>query len=218
MSFTPSFFESAKRSGFVQAFPTSSGDTLLMRELTHRFSNDLACAISAVSVAARNTEKPQVKSVLSELVEQLYRRSELLRAMQAPKRGGFVDAEAYLERLCLSLSRAGLDARNIGLVLSADPIVMEADRCWRLAMIVCELITNSARHAFHGRNEATILVELSERGGFAECRVTDDGSAPGVVLPGGGLRIVQELASSLGADFEQSFGPYGSVSSLHFPI
>lgn len=189
-------------------------ETLLMRELTHRVANDLACAISAVSLAARSSDQPRVKSVLSNLIEQLYRRGELLRAMEAPKTGGLVEARTYLERLCLALSRASLDARKIGLVLSADPIIMEADHCWRLGMIVCELITNSARHAFHGRSEGTITVEVSSLG---KCRVTDDGAALTGVQPGDGLRIVQDLAASLGWDFEQSFGPRGSVSLLHFP-
>jgi two-component sensor histidine kinase len=42
---------------------------------------------------------------------------------------------------------------NIHLLLSADMLPLESERCWRLALAVYELVTNAVRHAcFDGRD------------------------------------------------------------------
>jgi two-component sensor histidine kinase len=56
-------------------------------------------------------------------------------------------------------------------------------------MIVYELVTNAARHAF-GNGNGQVRVELSRAGKLVECRVVDNGSAPASVRRGRGLKIV----------------------------
>ena len=94
---------------------------------------------------------------------------------------------------------------------------MQSDRCWRLGMIVYELITNAARHAFDGR-KGEIRVELSRSGHFVECSVLDNGSAPANVRPGHGLKIIEKLVEGLDGRFEQQFGPQGSTSIIVFSV
>lgn len=84
-------------------------------------------------------------------------------------------------------------------------------------MIVSELITNSARHAFDDRG-GTIRVELSGSGPFAECCVMDNGSTRGSHGPGQGLRIVEALARELNGEIAYRFGAEGALSRLRFPI
>ena len=80
-------------------------------------------------------------------------------------------------------------------------------------MILYELITNAARHAFCGRT-GQIRVELMHAGEFIECKVLDNGSARETVRRGRGLTIVEELVKALDARFEQRFGRAGSTSTL----
>jgi two-component sensor histidine kinase len=49
---------------------------------------------------------------------------------------------------------------------------MDFERCWRLGLIVSELITNAERHAFRNAG-GCIRVKLLPSQSFAECRVTD---------------------------------------------
>jgi two-component sensor histidine kinase len=133
-----------------------------------------------------------------------------------PEYDTLIDAAAYLSQLCRSISRSQLDGRKIELVLAAQPLQLCADHCWRLGMIVFELINNAARHAFPGR-EGEIRVELLRAGAFAKCIVTDNGSAALTVRPGRGLKIIDELSKSLGGRCIQKFEPRGSRSILAFP-
>jgi two-component sensor histidine kinase len=191
-------------------------ESLLMREFTHRVVNDWSSAISAVSLAARRSDDPRVKSALGVVIDRLYRHAQLFRALQMPQSETMIDAAEYLERLCLAVGESKLDSMNIRLVLAADPLAMRADRCWRLGMIVMELVTNAARHAFQGRDEGTIRVDLFRRGRCTECRVTDNGSASKTIRPGNGLTIVKDLAGSLGGTIKHRSGRHGSTAILRF--
>ena len=76
-----------------------------------------------------------------------------------PEADGLVDTATYFRRLCFSIGRSKLDHMEIHFVLAACPLLLRSDRCWRLGIIVYELITNTARHAFSdGKRE--IRVEL----------------------------------------------------------
>jgi two-component sensor histidine kinase len=105
---------------------------------------------------------------------------------------------------------------KIELVLAARRLWLQPERCWLLGMIIHELITNAARHAFAG-GDGWIRVELLREGAFVECRVLDNGSAPVSPQPGRGLKIVQELTKALDGRFYQKFATGGSTSILAFP-
>jgi two-component sensor histidine kinase len=202
--------------GRVHEGTSIRGETLLMREFTHRVVNDWSSAISAVSLAARRSADPQVKSALGVVIDRLFRHAQLFRALQMPQTESMIDAAEYLEHLCLAVSESKLDSINIRLVLAVDPLAMRADRCWRLGMIVMELVTNAARHAFQGRDDGTIRVDVFRRGQRTECRVTDNGLTSKTIRPGNGLTIVKDLAASLGGTIRHRSGRHGSTAILQF--
>jgi two-component sensor histidine kinase len=105
---------------------------------------------------------------------------------------------------------------KIDLVLTASPLRLPSERCWQLGMMVYELVTNAARHAF-GNGNGQVRVELSRAGKLVECRVVDNGSAPSKVQRGRGLKIVDELVKGLDGRLDQRFGQSGSLSILTFP-
>jgi two-component sensor histidine kinase len=193
-----------------------SNDHLLVRELTHRVTNEFASVIGLVSLLAARSTNDDVKDSLSSVMNLLHNYAGAHRALQMPSYSTVVDASQYIRALCHSIRRARLDARDIELVLVECPLQMRSDRCWKLGMIVSELITNSMRHAFDGRS-GTIRVELSESGAFAKCCVIDNGSSPGGRAPGEGLKIVEALAKELNGEIAHRFGPEGARSIIIFP-
>jgi len=105
---------------------------------------------------------------------------------------------------------------EIQLVLAACPLLLRSDRCWRLGMIVYELITNAARHACSG-GKREIRVELLRGGSYVICQVQDNGAPPRSVVPGRGLKIVHELVTTLNGNLKHKFGSHGTISLLAFP-
>jgi two-component sensor histidine kinase len=191
-------------------------ERVLLHELIHRINNEYSSLISAVSRTAARAVNQDVKVALADIIEVLYHHTELHRALQMPEQDKHVDAAAYLEKLCQSISRSKLDDMKIDLVVATSPLQLQSDRCWRLGLIVYELITNAARHAF-GNGSGQVRVKLWRARKFVECSVTDDGSAPAGVQRGRGLTIVHGLVEDLDGRIYQKFGHTGSRSILTFP-
>ena len=194
---------------------TCPDSALLMRELSHRINNEFTSAISVISLTAARSGSSEVKAALSYVSDRLHRYADVHRTLQIPDYHTYINAALYLQRLCLSISRSRLEPNNIKLILAVRPLSIPSDRCWRLGMIVYELIINSARHAFQG-TEGKVLVQLHSSGNFVECRVSDNGRSPPQIQRGRGLAIIHELAEHLDGRLEQGFEIKGSSSLLIF--
>jgi two-component sensor histidine kinase len=194
-----------------------TSEYLLVRELAHRINNEYASLIGVSSRMASRSSSDEVKAALFEVINLLHNYADMHRALQIPTYSSAVDASKYIRTLCQSIKRAVLDRRGIEMVLSESALHLDAEKCWKLGMIVSELITNSARHAFGDRG-GTIRIELSSIGPFAQCSFMDDGSSRHSSTPGQGLKIMAALASGLNGEIVHRFGTEGATSVLIFPI
>jgi two-component sensor histidine kinase len=190
---------------------------LLMREFSHRINNEFASAIGTLSVAAARANNDETKAALLAVEQQLHSYAQVHQALQMPEYGTRIDASAYLRRLCGAISSSKLEGRDIKLVLVDREFSINSERCWRLGLIVSELITNAVRHAFRESGD-TIRVELLPSSGFVVCCVTDNGAGEGGCRAGHGLKIIEALAESLDGKVDFSFGPSGGRSVLIFPL
>ena len=197
--------------------PNSNG-SLLLRELDHRIKNELTSAIYAVSAKAVQSESVAAKAALLDVVDLLHHWADVHRALHMPDQGRLTDAARYLQQLCFSITKYQLDRLAIRVSFSADDLRLEGERCWKLGLIVSELLTNVARHAQFDARHPELRVELMLAGGVVKCRVSDNGSAPEPVRRGRGLAIIGELASSLGGRVHTSCAADGYSFLLAFPL
>ena len=191
-------------------------DGLLLRELNHRLENDLTFAISAVSARAMQSDSVTVKAALLDVVDLLHQCADVHRALQVPDQNRLIDAARYLQQLCFFVTNCGLDRLAVSVLLSADELRLEGQRCAKLGLIVSELLTNVARHAqFEGR-QPELRVELMLVGKVVRCQV--NGSAPEPIRRGRGLTIINALAHTLGSRVHTSCAAAGSSFLLTFPL
>jgi two-component sensor histidine kinase len=198
--------------------PALEGRTLL-DELNHRIKNELASVINLVTFKAVWTDNVEAKEELSKVVDLLHQHVQVHSILTMPDRdASLVDAGEQLRKLGLAMSRCKLDRMNIRLVLAAEALPLEAERCWLLALAIYELVTNAVRHACFDGRDGEIKIRLMRAGSWVNCRVTDNGSGLGRIKLGRGLRIVGELASSLGGRIDRTSGPMWNSFSLDFPL
>jgi hypothetical protein len=86
-----------------------------------------------------------------------------------------------------------------------------------LALAIYELV-NAVRHACFKGRDGEIKIRLMRAGSWVNCRVTDNGSGLGRIKPGRGLRIVGDLAKSLGGQIDHGFGVNWTSFRLDFPL
>jgi two-component sensor histidine kinase len=194
-----------------------TNDYLLVRELAHRLNNEYASLIGLTSQLASRSNSSKVKAALSEVINTLHNYAGMHRALQMPTYSTSIDASLYIRTLCQSIKRARLNRGGIDLLLAESPLKLHSEQCWKLGMIISEMITNAARHAFHDRG-GTIRIELSSFGPFAQCSFMDNGSSKHSPTRGQGLKIIDALASELNGEIVHRFGIEGSTSILIFPI
>jgi two-component sensor histidine kinase len=159
-----------------------------------------------------------VKAALLDVVDLLHRCADVHRALRAPDQGRLTDAAKYLQELCFSVAKYRLECLAIRVLFSADDLRLEGERCWRLGLIVSELLTNVARHAQFDVRDPELRVELRLAGGIIKCKVSDNGSAPKPIRHGRGLTIIGELVSSLGGRVHTSCAAEGCSFLLSFPL
>jgi two-component sensor histidine kinase len=106
------------------------------------------------------------------------------------------------------------------LTVTAQPVVLSLDALMSVSLIVAELVTNSLKHAFHGRADGVITIALAGERNAYSLTVTDDG--PGLPKNFGktktgslGQGILQSLASQLHGKISFEPGP-GTVAKLEF--
>lgn len=190
---------------------------ILLEEVTHRLNNELASAIGYINMTATRSASVEVKETLAGIAAHFHEVANVLRALQMPAGDHMMDASEFLSNLCRSISRAKLQYRDIELTFRSTMLELDAKRCWKLGMMVSELITNAARHAF-SEGGGRIGVDLGCRNGIVECTVVDNGTALPTARPGTGSKIVRALADDLQGCVESEFGRFGTIVKLQIPL
>lgn len=81
----------------------------------------------------------------------------------------------YVGSLSLALVAAILEPRGIRCEATIGDGFLESKRCERLGLIIVELVTNAAKHAFPNQRPGLIRIEASYQDGFWQCAVKDNG-------------------------------------------
>jgi len=188
----------------------------LVEEISHRVVNEYAEAICALGRAARAAHDSHAQLALTSAATRLRAQAEAHRALQAPIADGPMDLADYIGQLCACLAQAPLAENGIWLRVTADEVWLDADRCWRVGLIVAELVRNAARHGLSGV-AAAIWVVVEDAAEHVRCSVCDNGRGSPGVCAGRGRRLVQALAAELGGSAAWTFAPNGCRAVLEFP-
>jgi two-component sensor histidine kinase len=179
----------------------------MLKEIEHRVKNNLQVISSLVNIRSRAASNPaealeNIKDSLSAIsvVQQLLYRKEAfyiveIRALLA----SLVDRLRSLHQdIDFSFAWRGPEAR------------MDGERAVSLGILVNEIVTNSAKHAFDPGAEGSVSVEVDfdEASREMRLRICDDGRGLGPERAGGsGLTIIAALVRQLGAEMEASEAP-----------
>ena len=189
---------------------------LYIAEMEHRVANEYALAVASISLAAAKSEDADVKAALRGAADRLRDYAKVHRALQAPVTTGLMDLAGYLNTLFQALARATLSERGVRLTLIELPVELDSQRCWRVGLIISELITNAVRHGFGGQSGA-ITVEMARSAGDIQCWVNDNGQPVLNPAAGGGTRLVDSLAEDLGGFVARQYRGDGTTVCLSFP-
>ena len=188
---------------------------VLVEEFAHRVLNEYTQAIAGLKLAARRASDDVTRRQLTAAADQLFAHACAHRALAMPAPDPRCDVGNYIARVCAAVAQSLLPDTGLRLKLETSEAALSSGRCWRLALIVSELIHNAARH---GDRTCEVLVELSADDRELYCCVSNSGGCSAAPSFGRGRVIVLALAEDLGGRADWLFTPTGACVWVVIPI
>jgi two-component sensor histidine kinase len=178
----------------------------LVKEMNHRVKNSLALVVGMLRLQARENSEPAFVQQLEDATlrvgaiarvhEQLYQSADVER----------FDVGRYIEGMCKDLG-ASFAQCEIEVQAQAG-IVISTDRAISSALIVNELVSNAAKHAYQGQGVGKVWVNIATTGvdSFSIAVRDEGGGLPKDIEfgkgKGLGARMVRALTEQLNASLE----------------
>jgi PAS domain S-box-containing protein len=173
---------------------------LSVREAHHRIKNNLQAISDLIYLELAGGESGSPEEALRGSIERIQAIATVHDLLSQDEDVRVVDARAVLDRLVpMVLQSSGLPANVVTLTVKVPSVPLSSKRATALALIVNELVSNAAKHAFKDGRKGEVTVSLQQESEELVLRVRDNG--PG--LPAGfalethshvGLDVVRTLA------------------------
>ncbi len=187
---------------------------VLLKEIHHRVKNNLQVISSLLSLQSHNIEDQTALSAVKEgqnrvksialIHQKLYQHEDISR----------VDFYEYVTELIYHLRSTFRTTSEVDIEVDTHDLTLDIDTAVPLGLIVNELVSNSFKYAFQGKEEGKIKIELSgteDNLDRLHLSVADDG----VGIPNGidientdslGLKLVRMLCTQLDGEMTYSNG------------
>lgn len=180
--------------------------TVLMKEIHHRVKNNLQVISSLLQMQARRSKDVQVRTALEESQNRVLSISFIHQNLYQQDGLGQVEMGGFLSELVRHLQQVYRATGHPVLVRqSVSEAAFDMDIAVPVGLIVNELLTNSYKYAFQGREEGHINIGLrpQESPHLYQLEYSDDGPGlpPGINplrSPSLGLTLVHDLCRQLG--------------------
>jgi two-component sensor histidine kinase len=194
---------------------------LLVKEVDHRINNSLQLVTTMLHLQAAGTASADVRHELREASSRIGAIARAHQRLYGSAQIEMIDLGAYLSDICHDLCEAVPDCEVF--VSAIEGFQIATDTAIPIAIIVNELILNSAKYAYPGRScrawltlthprEDTIIVSVRDEGvGLPP----DFDITPGKRL---GMRIVGALSQQIKADVQVQRRTPGAEFLLTIPV
>lgn len=197
---------------------------LMLAEFEHRVKNNFAIVASMLDIQRRRAGDTAAGEALGAAMMRVDSIARAHRHLYRDGRSSEVNVKDYLEDLCATLSDALLLRGGVVLVCDVDSAPIQRDHAVSIGLIVNELVTNAAKHAFTGRERGRIAVSWKRRneGGW-RLTVADDGAGlppgPQPKRKDGGLgqRLIEAFAHQAGGTLTTDSDKTGTQVMMDVP-
>lgn len=194
---------------------------LLTREMSHRVKNSLASVVGLLRVQSRNAQSEDVRNALKDAASRITTIAQVHDHLWRSTRIGFVDIADFAGELCLKLQETS-QGHNVSCAFGH--LMISADKAIPLGLLINELVTNAAKHAYpEGPGEIRVTGE--PRGGDLHVEVADQGiglpkdfdlDQPRASL---GFKVIKSLVAQLdGRITVSATGQGGATIRLDVPL
>ncbi len=195
---------------------------VLLREVHHRVKNNLQIISGLLYLQSEAGASPEAAemfamsrnriSSMALVHEEIYRSDDF----------SGVNLKNYVTKLLPRIVNTFMGSKKFECLLDVEEVWVNIDKAVPFGLILNEIVTNAAKHAFPGRGDGRMTVSIKEKDGTLEAVVEDNG----VGLPDGfdpersqtlGMQLIANLARQLKGTLRvESEG--GTRFSLEVPL
>jgi two-component sensor histidine kinase len=192
-------------------------EDLVLTEAHHRMKNMLALLAALLRRDFKPAESPDVRKAIDRFEGRIVAFGELYHLLSNRAGPGEISVGDYLEGLCRALAVAILEPIGLRSEVKIEDGFLASKRCERLGLIITELVTNAAKHAFPSRNDGLVRVDALYRDGCWRCTVSDNGIGAAGSFRGSGTLILEDLARSIRGHTITQSGCRGTAVTIVLP-
>lgn len=195
---------------------------LLLREIHHRVKNNLQIISSLLSLQSRQTSNQEVISMMKESSSRINSIALIHTKLYQQQSLSRLNIHDYIEQLGIHLlSVYNVGKKDVRFYVQAEDVSLDIDTAIPLGLILTELMTNSLKYAFVGRNDGEIYVQVKHEGERNYELIFRDN---GVGIPESklkqthetlGFRLIHSLTRQLAGIIQYTFGEF-SMFNIRF--
>lgn len=133
---------------------------IMLKEVHHRIKNNLQIVSGFLQIQANSSKNDEVQDTLLEGINRIQTIAELHNVIYQENTGEIIEMDTYLKRI-IKLNNKLIN-KNIQINLQCDSVELPIEKAMAIAMIIEELITNSIKHAFKGKDNCSIDISLKK--------------------------------------------------------
>lgn len=181
---------------------------ILFYEIHHRIKNNLADICGMLQIQQFESENRALREILSLVESRISAVAKLHEVLHESDELVHANLKKYVDRLLTTIVQTS-PKKNFPATfrVNVDAIRLSIGQSFSLGLILNELISNTMRHAFNGRQDGDILIEIVEdQEGLIQVRYHDNGvglDLSGDSLPDYGnlgFKLIDLLVKQLGGD------------------
>jgi PAS domain S-box-containing protein len=195
---------------------------LLLKEVHHRIKNNMNTVMSMLSLQAGLAQDTASTIALEDARRRLVSMSRLYDTLYLSKSYSKLSIKAFLAPLIEEIITNFPGSNKVKIKKDIQDFMLKVEYIQPLGIMINELLTNTMKHAFDGKEDGVIEVTARNMEGNVILIIEDNGKGMGefreVESPAGfGLQLVQELASQMNGSIRTEQGK-GTRVVLEFKV
>ncbi|MCS3923854.1 PAS domain S-box protein [Methanosalsum natronophilum] len=151
-------------------------DQVLIQEIHHRVKNNLQVIISLLNMQSRLFSDEDIKAAFRDSQNRIRSMSLAHEKLYAGDSVASIEVSDYITSLVNHITQMNrLVNTPVDIEFNVDELSLSMDITIPLGLLVNEIVTNSYKHAFDGRDKGHIFISFKESGDGYELVVKDDG-------------------------------------------
>jgi two-component sensor histidine kinase len=141
-------------------FKQKNENELLLKETHHRVKNNLQIILSIIRLQAANSDKIMTTQSMTDIENRVLTLSSIHDSLYSGNAIDNVSSTLFIEQLVGNIFKSFSNQKNILYNLALDEFLIPSKDITSLGLLINELLTNSFKYAFNGKENGIIHIQL----------------------------------------------------------